>query len=65
MDATVARARFYSDLRDTLPVSQEARDWAIQHIQEHGHYDSLDDLLQQAEKLAVKFTHPSEVDGSR
>jgi hypothetical protein len=34
------------------PISAEAREWAIEQIKAHGEYSSLDDLLQQAEKLA-------------
>lgn len=38
-----------------VKVSAEARDWAIEQIKAHGEYTSLDDLLQQAEKLAQKY----------
>lgn len=37
------------------PISAEAREWAIEQIKAHGEYSSLDDLLQQAEKLAQKY----------
>lgn len=48
-----------------MTISAEAREWAIEQIQAHGEYASLDDLLQQAEKLAQKYVRQSEVDAGR
>lgn len=48
-----------------MKVSAEALALAIEQIKAHGEYTSLDDLLQQAEKLAQKYVRPSEVDGNR